>query len=142
MPTDQPTPDVDTRIESVLDGFDLGAVAEALSRQSTEILDAWLAIASRQPFHADRPDAAISDHVPTLVDQLIRLLRETGPGKRAPGAPMDDPGVIAAAEAHAQLRFEQHLGPVAIATEFRLLRHEVARALARTLEDDVSTAEV
>ena len=49
--------------------------------------------------------------------------------------PMDDAAVIDAAKAHAQVRFEQGLGPVAIVTEFRLLRHEIGRALIASVED-------
>ena len=49
--------------------------------------------------------------------------------------PLDDPAVIDAAKAHAQVRFEQGLGPVAIVTEFRLLRHEIGRALIQSVED-------
>ena len=43
--------------------------------------------------------------------------------------------MIDAAKAHAQMRFEQGLGPVAIVTEFRLLRHEIGRALITSVDD-------
>jgi signal transduction histidine kinase len=58
----------------------------------------------------------------------VRLLRRTAAGD-ALVAPLEDPDVIEAAEAHARVRFEQGLGPVAAVTEFRLLRHEIGRAL-------------
>ena len=55
---------------------------------------------------------------------------------------MDDDGIETSARAHAQIRFEQRLGPVAIATEFRLLRQEIARALQRFLDDDLAVGDI
>ncbi len=56
--------------------------------------------------------------------------------------PLDDPGIAAMAERHAQARFEQGLGSVAVVTEFRLLRQEIARSLAALLDDDAPPADV
>ena len=44
--------------------------------------------------------------------------------------------------AHAQVRFQQGLNPVAVVTEFRLLRQEIGRSLARILADDVPATDV
>ena len=107
------------------------------------VLTRWLAVASRQPFHREHPERAVADHIPTLLDALIALL-----GREARGvddgvtAPMDDPAVTRAAEAHAETRFEQGLGPVAVVTEFRLLRQEIARGLAASAADDAHPVDV
>ncbi|MBA2299167.1 MAG: RsbRD N-terminal domain-containing protein [Chloroflexi bacterium] len=131
----QAAPDIDRRIDTVIEpGVDLGPIAEALSRRRGAVLAAWLKAALEQPFHAEQPEAAVTDHIPILLDNIITVLRRsTWQDDVQP--PMDDPDVIAAAAAHAQARFEQGLGPVAIVTEFRLLRHEVGRALISSVED-------
>jgi signal transduction histidine kinase len=55
---------------------------------------------------------------------------------------MDDPVVAREAEAHAEVRFEQGLGPIAVVTEFRLLRQEIARALATMASGDARPVDV
>ena len=131
---DDAAPDIDQRIEGVVDDADLGPIAEALARRRGEILAAWLKAALEQPFHAGNPTASVADHIPVLLDKIIGVLRSsTYRNDLLP--PMDDPAVIDAAKAHAQMRFEQGLGPVAIVTEFRLLRHEIGRALIASVDD-------
>lgn len=131
---DDAAPDIDERIEGVVDSADMGPIAEALAHRRGEILAAWLKAALDQPFHADNPEAAVADHIPVLLENIIGVLRQaTYHDDVQP--PMDDPAVIAAAKAHAQMRFEQGLGPVAIVTEFRLLRHEIGRALIASIEE-------
>lgn len=132
---DQAATDIDRRIDQVVrPDADLGPIAEALTRRRGPILAAWLKAAVEQPFHADHPEAAVADHIPILLENIIAVLREsTWHDDLQP--PMDDPRVIDAATAHAQVRFEQGLGPVAIVTEFRLLRHEIGRALISSVED-------
>lgn len=132
---DQAAPDIDRRIEDVVDpGANLQPIADALARRRGAILAAWLKAALAQPFHAEHPDAAVADHIPVLLDTIVAVLRQsTYHDDIQP--PMDDASVIAAATAHAQMRFEQGLGPVAIVTEFRLLRHEIGRALIDSVED-------
>lgn len=132
---DQATTDIDRRIDEVVHaGADLRPIAEALTRRRGPVLAAWLKAAGEQPFHADNPESAVADHIPTLLESIIAVLREsTWHDDIQP--PMDDPRVIDAAKAHAQVRFEQGLGPVAIVTEFRLLRHEIGRALISSVED-------
>ena len=130
----QAAPDIDQRIEGVVDDADLKPIADALARRRGAILAAWLKAALEQPFHEDNPEAAVADHIPVLLDNIIAVLRQaTYHDDVQP--PMDDPSVIDAARAHAQVRFEQGLGPVAIVTEFRLLRHEIGRALIASIED-------
>ena len=131
---DDAAPDIDERIEGVVDSADMGPIAEALARRRGEILAAWLKAALEQPFHADNPHAAVADHIPSLLENIIGVLRRSD-YRDDVQPPMDDPAVIDAAKAHAQMRFEQGLGPVAIVTEFRLLRHEIGRALIKSIED-------
>jgi signal transduction histidine kinase len=132
--TDHAATDVDRRIEEVVEPADLGPIAEALARRRGSILAAWLKAAREQPFHAEHPDGAVADHIPVLLENIIAVLRQST-WRDDVHPPMDDEKVIAAATAHAQTRFEQGLGPVAIVTEFRLLRHEVGRALIDAVVD-------
>ena len=142
MTSDQPAPDLETRIEHLARGANLQSVAEALATQRTSILDGWLVQAARQPFHAEHPEHAVADHIPTLFDAITQLLVHTAAGNEDIQAPLDDEAVVRAAKAHAQARFEQRLGPVAIATEFRLLRQEISRALREHLGDDLPPSDV
>lgn len=141
MSSEPPTPAIDQRAKQVSRNADLRGVADALARQRDAILEGWMAVAARQPFHAGHPDRAVADHIPVLFDALTDLLSRDKPGEDLE-APMDDAAVAAAAQAHAQMRFEQSLGPVAIATEFRLLRQEVSRALRVQLDEDLSVDDV
>jgi signal transduction histidine kinase len=132
--TDEAAADINQRIEGVVDDADMGPIADALARRRSAILAAWLKAAIEQPFHAEHPDAAVADHIPVLLENIIDVLRRSD-YKNDVHPPMDDPAVIDAATKHAQVRFEQGLGPVAVVTEFRLLRHEIGRALISSLED-------
>ena len=126
---DRATRDIDTRVEMIARTSNLGPVAEILTVERDVILDRWLATARRQPFHRERPELAIADHIPILLEASIDLLRRATIRDEAASAPLDDDAVSAAADAHAQTRFEQGLGPVAVVTEFRILRQEIGRAL-------------
>ena len=136
--TDEAAADIDERIEGVVDDADLQPIAEALAQRRGAILAAWLKAAVEQPFHAEHPEGAVADHIPVLLETIISVLRQST-YRNDVHPPMDDPAVIAAAKAHAQVRFEQGLGPVAIVTEFRLLRHEIGRALISSVEDAPAT---
>jgi signal transduction histidine kinase len=136
--TDEAAADIDQRIEGVVDQADMAPIAEALAQRRGSILAAWLKAAIEQPFHAERPDGAVADHIPVLLENIIAVLRESV-YKNDVHPPMDDPAVIDAAKKHAQVRFEQGLGPVAIVTEFRLLRHEIGRALISSVGDAPAT---
>ncbi len=142
MTDDQMTADVDMRVADVARGADLTSVADALVLGRSDILTRWQAAAVRQPFHADRPTLAITDHIPILFDATIALFRREASPDSDTTAPMDDPAVVAAATAHATVRFEQGLGPIAVITEFRLLRQEISRALARLLDESTPARDV
>ena len=132
--TDQAGPDVDRRIEDVVvDDADFRPIADALAGRRDEILAAWLRAAAAQPFHADKHDAAVADHIPALLDAVVAVLGHAA-RRSDVVAPMDDADVVHAAAEHARMRFEQGLGPVAVATEFRLLRHEIGRGLSEALD--------
>jgi signal transduction histidine kinase len=139
--SDRASSDIDTRVDGIVHTADLAQVADALVAQRTRILDRWLSVASRQPFHAERPDHSVSDHIPALFDAVIAVLRRRDlPGAEST-APLDDDAVAAAAIAHAQVRFDQGLGPVAVVTEFRILRQEIGRAMASELDAEMETSD-
>ena len=142
MAIEETAPDTDTRIGAIAKGADLTHVADSLALRRDEILERWLAAASRQPFHLERPAGAVADHIPRLFDALVALLRRDPGADGRAVAPLDDPAVLDEAGAHAQVRFEQGLGPVAVVTEFRLLRQEIARSLGTMLDDDVQPFDV
>ena len=141
---DQAAPDTGSRISAIAEHADLQTVADALVTQRDDILARWLEAASRQPFHAEHPDAAVADHIPTLYDALVALLGRDARGvdDGVDAARWTIPEVARQAEAHAQARFEQGLGPVAVVTEFRLLRQEIARGLGRLAADDARPVDV
>src|SRR3990170_8945578 len=72
---DQPAANIDERIDGVVDGADMGPIAEALARRRGEILAAWLKAALEQPFHDDNPEAAVADHIPVLLENILAVLR-------------------------------------------------------------------
>ncbi len=145
--TDAVAPDVDARVIDIADGFDPRRVVAALRADRDGILARWLEVTARQPFHESRPELAVADHVPSLFDGTVALLGRSGAAAlpnsgTTPESPADDDAIATAASAHAQMRFEQGLGPIAIVTEFRLLRLEVARALGALLADEVPATDV
>jgi signal transduction histidine kinase len=139
---DRPSPDVDNRVETIVHSSDLRPVADTLEAQRTQILERWLAVARRQPFHRERPERAVSDQIPDLLDAIVAVLRRPGADEDYPVPPLDDDRVGSAASEHAQVRFEQGLGPVAIVTEFRLLRQEIGRAVRGHIAPDTPTGDV
>jgi signal transduction histidine kinase len=147
MAEDKVSGDVDRRVTAVAGDADPSTIADALTVGRAQILARWLEAAARQPFHRERPAGAVTDHIPTLFDGVVGLLArgETGQPDGDEGdvrAPLDDPAIISAATAHAQMRFEQGLGPVAVVTEFRLLRQEISRSLGAMLEHDARPSDV
>lgn len=143
MPDDGAEPqNVDRRVASVAEDAELRHLAEALAAGRAAILSRWLRAASGQPFHRERPDRAVADDIPRLFDAVTALLRRAGRTADQGPAPLEDPDITAAATSHAQVRFEQGLDPIAIVTEFRLLRQEIARALAALLDDDIAAGDV
>jgi len=134
--------EVDQRVTAVAQGADLSAIAHALAAARGPILQRWLEVTARQPFHADRPDQAVADHIPALFDAVVLLLARAMRPDQEVDAPLDDTAIVQAATTHAQVRFEQGLRSVDIVTEFRLLRQEISRALARLLDDEVPATDV
>ena len=63
--------DVESRVEQLAQGTDLGWVADVLSGRRDEILIGWLQAAIKQPFHAMRPERAVADHIPAPRMQLF-----------------------------------------------------------------------
>ena len=138
LPLNSSSPrEVEVRVGELTQGADLGRVAASLAEQRDEILGRWMAADSAQPFHAGRPFGAVADNIPELFDALVALMQRSAPPALTPGPPLDDPGVLNAARAHANRRFEQGLEATAIVAEFRLLRQEIGRALRVHLPSDV-----
>ncbi len=115
-------PDVDSRVEQLARGTDLAWVADVLSRHRDAILKGWLDSATRQPFHAMRPERAVADHIPALFDALVAVLRRTAPPWLNTPAPLADPAVLQAAHEHARIRFEQGLHPDDVVCEVGFVR--------------------
>jgi signal transduction histidine kinase len=134
--------DVERRVEGPVRHVDLSWVTEALIARRQDILDRWLDAAAQQPFHQGRREHAVTDHIPRLFDALVELMRRAAPRWVNPLAPLDDPAVLDAATSHARLRAEQGLQPADIVVEFRLLRHEILRALREHVPDHVPTTDV
>lgn len=140
--TEPSTDEHGERVEEITRGADLGPVADLLTERRSEILERWLEVTSQQPFHRGRRDRAVADHLPHLVDGLLAVLRRTAPPDAEYEAPLDDDRVLEAAREHAFVRFEQGLGAADIVTEFRLLRHEISRAMRLYLDSSESPADV
>jgi PAS domain S-box-containing protein len=137
-------PRVGARVEAYVKGAELSPVADILERSRDEIVRRWLQAARSQVFHAAQPERAVADHIPRLLDALIAYLQRSAPRELDAGAPLEDPGVREAAEAHAGDRFHQGLAPADVLTEFRLLRQEIGRALRQAPDgaSDVLAAEL
>ena len=142
MTADTPAPDLDTRVEILAEGADLAPVAEALETRHDEIVERWLRQARRQPFHLGQPALAVADHIPELLRAIAGVIRRGAPREVDVEAPLNDEDVTRAAAAHAQARFKQGLGPVAVATEFRLLRQEISAVLIQELDDQLRASDV
>jgi signal transduction histidine kinase len=136
------SPDVAGRVDVMVRTSDLRPVADALAAQRTSILDRWLSVAARQPFHRERPDLAVADHIPALLDAVVDMMRRPTSLDGEAAGPVDDSTVAAAAESHAQARFDQGLGPAAVVTEFRILRQEIGRAMHTHLPPNTPAADV
>jgi len=130
------------RVEKLTRDADLGPVADVLTARRTEMLDRWLEVTRRQPFHKGRRGRAVADHLPHLIDALLDVLRRTSARDARYEAALDDERVLDAARQHAFVRFEQGLGAADIVTEFRLLRHEISRVLRLYLDESESPADV
>jgi signal transduction histidine kinase len=139
---DRASDDIDTRVDVIVRTADLRPVADALAERREQILKRWDSVASRQPFHSGRPGSAIADHIPELFDAVVAVLRRPNALDEEPTAPLDDEAVVRAATTHAKVRFEQGIGPVAVVTEFRILRQEIGRAMGFQLPIDTDARDV
>lgn len=137
-----PESDVATRVESLTQDADLSWVVDLLTKHRDEILGRWLEAAADQPFHRARAERAVADHIPALFDALARLLTRHREPSRNVRAPLEDPDVLAAAQSHASVRLEQGFVAPDVATEFRLLRQEIGRAIRRNVADRAPTSDV
>ena len=106
-----------------------GDLIATLRAQRDTILSRWLAGVRSQVFHRPRPEEAITDHLPLLLDALLRAL-DGGPEVDAQGQE--------AALQHARARSGQGLDSGDVVTEFRLLRHELQRCLSGLPNTDPS----
>jgi signal transduction histidine kinase len=142
MPLVPAESNVATRVGAFTRDADLSWVVDLLGERRSEILERWVDAAADQPFHRSRSEHAVADHIPRLYDALRDLLRRFEDPSRDPGAPLEDPAVLAAAQSHARVRFEQGFTAPDVATEFRLLRQEIGRALRRYVSDRSPTTDV
>ncbi|HTJ60343.1 MAG TPA: sensor histidine kinase [Candidatus Saccharimonadales bacterium] len=134
--------DVTTRVEAITQDADLSWVVSLLTERRDEILMRWLDAATDQPFHQARSEKAVADHIPELFDALVRLLTNYSDPSRSAGVPLEDPDVLAAANSHARVRFQQGFTAPSVAIEFRLLRQEIGRALRAYVSDRSPTTDV
>ena len=137
-----PDSDVATRVEAITQDADLSWVVDLLSARRDEILTRWLQATADQPFHSSRAQWAVADHVPHLFDALVGLLTRYSDSSRNAGVPLEDPDVLAAAQSHARVRFEQGFIAPDVVTEFRLLRQEIGRAVRLYVSDGSPTSDV
>ncbi len=134
---------MDGRVSRVLPDAEIRPVAKVLDTYRDAILERWLAAARRQPFHEQRPEGAVADHIPALFDAIVALLRrDAAADTERASAPFEDDAVSAAATAHARARFRQGLGPVAVVTEFRILRQEIGLTITEKVDPRGDTGDI
>src|SRR5687768_6076938 len=129
----------DRQVEEYTRGADFSWVVSALISHRDEILERWLDAVAKQPFHYDRKESAVADHIPNLLDALIGLLRTTTPAWVDSNAPLEDIGILSAGLSHSRVRAEQGLKAADVVVEFRLLRQEIWRALREAIPDGAPT---
>jgi signal transduction histidine kinase len=122
------------------DGADLGWVADILAAHRDEVMQRWVGLAARQPFHFGRRELAISNNLAQVYDAVVVLLG-TQPGTADAGTAWVDPDALRAAEDHARDRIAQGLEPTDVVVEFRLLREETGRALLAHLPPAVAAGD-
>src|SRR5262245_23262860 len=135
-------PEVDTRVERLTRGADLTAATALLAEARDQILERWLDAATDQPSHRGRRERAVADHIPRLYDAVLALLERNSPRWIDPTAPLDDPAVVEAAKAHAEVRANQGLQPGDVVIEFRLLRQEILYALRGAMPIETDPADL
>ena len=121
---------------------DLEPAVAALRERRDEILERWLEVVARQPFHRGRRERAVADHIPALFDGVLEVLARGAPVWIEPQSPQENAAVAEAAEQHAAARGRQGLQAADVVVEFRLLRQEIWRALRAELPDSAPTGDV
>ena len=119
----------------------------ALRARRDEILERWLDVVARQPFHQGRREHAVADHIPALFDAVVDVIA-AGPSHRAVSTSLSESDAVGdAARLHAYARSREGLQPADVVIEFRLLRQEIWHALRQALPesaplDDVVAAQL
>lgn len=139
---DEPAVGTDRRAVEFAERANLAWVAVVLHDRRDVILKTWLEAAQAQPFHAGKPERAVTDHIPTLFDSIIAALQHSAAPWLDPAPALEDPAVLAAARDHARVRFAQGFEPADVVTEFRLLRQEIGRALRYHVSDQAPASDI
>src|SRR5947207_3717994 len=105
----QPETEATERAQEYARHADLELAVAALRARRDEILERWLEVVARQPFHHDRRGRAVADDVPALFDGVVDALARCAPVWLEPEAPQDNPAVAQAAHGHATARSRQGL---------------------------------
>ncbi len=138
----QPETEAMTRAQRYARHADLQPAVAALRERRDEILDRWVEVVARQPFHRGRREHAVADDIPALFDGVVDALARCAPVWIEPQAPQGNPVVAEAAEQHAAARGRQGLQAADVVVEFRLLRQEIWRALREELPDSAPTGDL
>lgn len=139
---DEPGVDTDRRATEFAQHANLAWVAGVLHERRDVILKRWLEAAQAQSFHEGKPERAVADHIPTLFDSIMAVLRNSAAPWLEPSPVLQDPAVLGAARDHARVRFAQGFEPADVVTEFRLLRQEIGRALRHHVSDQAPASDV
>jgi signal transduction histidine kinase len=140
--TGQPETEARERAQDYARHANLAPAVEALQARRDEILERWLEVVARQPFHRGRREHAVADHIPVLFDGVVATLARCAPVWLEPQSPQENPAVAAAAQSHATARSQQGLQAADVIVEFRLLRQEIWRALREELPDSAPTGDL
>lgn len=130
------------RVAAYANPSDLQAVVEALREQRDGIVAAWQRRVADQPFHLGRQGRAVADHIPALIDAVIRSLEEDAdPGEQVT-SPIVREDVQQAISRHAMMRSAQGLSPFEVVTELRILRQEIFQALRQSVPPEASVGDL
>jgi signal transduction histidine kinase len=130
------------RVAAYANPSDLQDVVEALREQRDGIVAAWQRRVADQPFHLGRQGRAVADHIPALIDAVIRSLEEDAdPGEQVT-SPIVREDVQEAVSRHAMMRSAQGLSPLEVVTELRILRQEIFRALRHSVAPEASIGDL
>src|SRR4051794_27465768 len=69
----EPEIEATTRAQAYARHADLGPAVEALQVRRDDVLERWLEVVARQPFHRGRRDHAVADDVPSLFDAILAM---------------------------------------------------------------------